>query len=106
LRPDPRDCPLQHLRDVQRGAASGLCDLLAARRYLRARYPLRYDVGYWGAVFPLGMYSAATHQMALALDLRFLAPLARGFFYLPAAWVLTASGLLGQLLRGVRTPRG
>lgn len=75
---------------------------LAAWRYLRARYPLRYDVGYWGVVFPLGMYSAATHQMAQALGLAFLAPLARGGFYLAAAaWVLTALGLAAQLLRGI-----
>ena len=75
---------------------------LALWRYVRRRYPLRYDVGYWGAVFPLGMYSAATHQMAQALGVRFLAPLARVFFYVAAAaWVLTASGLLRQWLRSL-----
>lgn len=63
-------------------------------RLVRHRYPLRYDVAYWAAVFPLGMYSAATHQMSLALGLRFLAPLARGFFYIGlAAWVLAVVGL-------------
>jgi len=73
---------------------------LALWRYVRRRYPLRYDVTYWGAVFPLGMYSAATHQMSLALGLRFLAPLARGFFFLAtAAWLLTAFGLARHLLR-------
>jgi tellurite resistance protein TehA-like permease len=73
---------------------------LAAWRYVHRRYPLRYDVAYWGAVFPLGMYSAATHQMSLALGVRFLAPVARGFFYVAAvAWLFTAFGLLRQLLR-------
>jgi tellurite resistance protein TehA-like permease len=73
---------------------------LAVWRYVHRRYPLRYDVGYWGVVFPLGMYSAATQQMSLALDVPFLAPLARGFFDLAAAaWLLTGFGLLRKLLR-------
>jgi tellurite resistance protein TehA-like permease len=79
---------------------------LATWRYLHHRYPLRYDVGYWGAVFPLAMYSAATHQIAQALGLRFLAPVAKGFFYAAAAaWLLTAFGLARQLLRS-RQPAG
>jgi len=64
-------------------------------RCVRDRYALRHDVAYWAAVFPLGMYSAATHQMSLALGLRFLAPLARGFFYIGlAAWALAVVGLV------------
>jgi len=43
---------------------------LAVWPYVRKRYPMRYEAAYWGAVFPLGMYSAATHQMSLALGLR------------------------------------
>jgi len=74
---------------------------LAVWRYVRKRYPVRYEAAYWGAVFPLGMYSAATHQMSLALGLRFIAPLARGFFYIAlAAWVLAAFGLVQRLCSG------
>ncbi|MBC5783838.1 tellurite resistance/C4-dicarboxylate transporter family protein [Ramlibacter sp. USB13] len=73
---------------------------LALWRYVHRRYPLRYEVGYWGVVFPLGMYSAATQQMAQALGVRFLLPVARGFFFLAvAAWLLTAAGLVRQWLR-------
>jgi tellurite resistance protein TehA-like permease len=73
---------------------------LTAWRYVHRRHPLRYDVGYWGLVFPLGMYSAATHEMARALGLGFLEPVSRAFFVLAAAaWLLTAYGLLRQLLR-------
>jgi len=69
-------------------------------RLLRGPDPWRYDVAYWGAVFPLGMYSAATHQMAQVLGLRFLLPLARGFFWLAVlAWLLTAVGLVRHLMR-------
>ena len=71
---------------------------LAVWRYVRRRYPLRYEPAYWGAVFPLGMYSAATHQISLALGLRFLAPLALAFFYVAiAAWLLAALGLVLRL---------
>lgn len=73
---------------------------LAAWRYLHQRHPLAYDVGYWGAVFPLGMFSAASHQVALALGVTFLEPVARGFFYLAvAAWLLAALGLARHLGR-------
>ena len=76
--------------------------VLAIWRYVHRRYPLRYEVAYWGAVFPLGMYSAATHQMSVALGLRFLAPLARGFFFLAmAAWLLAAWGLARSRVRQV-----
>lgn len=73
---------------------------LIAWRLRRGPDPWRYDVAYWGAVFPLGMYSAATHQMSQVLGLRFLLPLARGFFWLAVlAWALTALGLARHLLR-------
>ncbi|MES3001523.1 MAG: tellurite resistance/C4-dicarboxylate transporter family protein [Pseudomonadota bacterium] len=76
-----------------------LLALLAAWKYLHSRYPLSYEPVYWGAVFPLGMYSAATHQMSLALGLDFLEPVARGFLYVAmAAWVLASAGLLRRVL--------
>lgn len=69
-------------------------------RLLHGPDPWRYDVAYWGAVFPLAMYSAATHQMSQVLGLRFLLPLARGFFWLAVlAWGVTALGLVRHLLR-------
>jgi tellurite resistance protein TehA-like permease len=72
--------------------------VLGAWRYVHKRHPLRYDVLYWGAVFPLGMYAAATHEMALALDLDFLRPVAWAFFHVAlAAWVLAAAGLAWSL---------
>jgi tellurite resistance protein TehA-like permease len=46
----------------------------------------------WSMVFPLGMYSAATHQMRNALGLEFLAPVASAFCWIAiAAWVATAA---------------
>ncbi len=79
--------------------------LLGIWRHLVRRFPLRYDPLYWGAVFPLGMYSAATWQMAKSLDLPFLATTARVMF-IPAivAWALAFVGMLRQIL--IKRPAG
>jgi tellurite resistance protein TehA-like permease len=75
--------------------------VLAAWRYLYMRFPLEYDPLYWGAVFPLGMYTAATSQMAQAMQLDFAAWAPRLFFYVAlAAWLATFSGLCRRLATG------
>jgi len=69
------------------------------------RFPLRYDPLYWGAVFPLGMYTVATKQMAVALELPFLAPLPPVFFVVAlAAWTLAFVGLAWELVRKPARP--
>lgn len=61
-------------------------------------YPLTYDHGYWGAVFPLGMYSVCTFRLAREFGLPFLAPLGEGFAWAGlAAWAATAAGLARRL---------
>jgi len=56
--------------------------------------PLRYDPLYWGAVFPLGMYTACTFQMAKAMHLDFLLFLPRLLIYVAlAAWIAAFVGL-------------
>ncbi len=62
------------------------------------RYPLTYDHGFWGAVFPLGMYSVCTFRLAREFGLPFLAPLASAFAWVSlAAWAATAVGLARRL---------
>jgi tellurite resistance protein TehA-like permease len=74
--------------------------VLGVWRHLYKRFPLEYDPLYWGAVFPLGMYSASTYAMAHALSLDFLAWLPRVFLYLAmAAWTTAFVGLARQLVR-------
>ena len=74
--------------------------LLGVWRYIVKRFPLKYDPLYWGAVFPLGMYSASTHEMVKALAVDFLGFLAPLFLYIAlAAWAATFIGLALQLLR-------
>ena len=53
---------------------------------------------YWGAVFPLGMYTVCTLQMAKALNLDFLLFIPRYFIFVAAlAWCLAFVGLLHHL---------
>ncbi|MGB7478812.1 MAG: tellurite resistance/C4-dicarboxylate transporter family protein [Burkholderiaceae bacterium] len=74
--------------------------LLGLWRYVWQRFPLRYDPLYWGAVFPLGMYAACTHEMVRALGFGFLDFLPRVFLYVAlAAWSLAFAGLLFDLRR-------
>jgi tellurite resistance protein TehA-like permease len=56
----------------------------------------------WSAVFPLGMYSAATHQLAIVLPLGFLQGLARVFFWLALlAWAATCVARLRRFASGL-----
>ncbi len=72
--------------------------VLAIWRHVIQRFPLRYDPLYWGAVFPLGMFSVATLHMMTALDLPFLDPLPWVMFLVAiAAWTLTFAGLVWEL---------
>ena len=58
-----------------------------------------YDPLYWGLVFPVGMYSVCTFQLADALGASFLLWIARIFVIAAAAvWLLTFLGLAGRLL--------
>lgn len=74
--------------------------ILAVWRHVYKRFPLRYDPLYWGAVFPLGMYTACTFEMARAMRLDFLLPLPRAFVHVAlAAWVLAFVGMVRSLVR-------
>ena len=79
--------------------------VLGVWRHLVRRFPLTYDPLYWGAVFPLGMYSTATLELSRAMDFGFLNVLPKLFFGAAlVAWVATFAGVLrrivGQARRG------
>ena len=77
--------------------------LLGIWRYIYKRFPLTYSPLYWGAVFPLGMYAACTHELVLALSVDFLDVLAPVFLVAAlAAWTAAFVGLLRQLARRAR----
>jgi len=77
--------------------------VLGVWRYVYKRFPFEYDPLYWGAVFPLGMYAACTHEMTRAMHfdfLEFLPPLFLAAALL--AWGATFTGLVRRLLRILR----
>ena len=77
--------------------------ILGVWRHGYRRFPLRYDPLYWGAVFPLGMYTVCTVRLSQALAVPHLIWVARAFVYVAlAAWILTFGGLIAQLARMVR----
>ncbi|GMU67187.1 MAG: tellurite resistance protein permease [Acidobacteriota bacterium] len=74
--------------------------LLGVWRHLVRRHPLSYDPQYWGMVFPLGMYAAATYRLSEALPLAPLAAISRAFLPIAVvAWGATLFGLARRLLR-------
>jgi tellurite resistance protein TehA-like permease len=74
--------------------------ILGVWRHIIKRFPLRYDPLYWGAVFPLGMYSVSTYEMTQALDFHFLSDLPVLFAWVGLfAWALAFGGFVFSLVQ-------
>lgn len=77
--------------------------ILGVWRHWVRRFPLRYDPLYWGAVFPLGMYTVCTLRLSQVVDASELATIAYGFVYVAlGAWCLAMLGLVVDLVRARR----
>jgi tellurite resistance protein TehA-like permease len=73
--------------------------ILGVWRHIYRRFPLRYDPLYWGAVFPLGMYTTCTYRLTQVMHAEPLQWIPRAFIYIAlAAWAVTLMGLLHELL--------
>ncbi|MFI4854637.1 MAG: tellurite resistance/C4-dicarboxylate transporter family protein [Phycisphaerales bacterium JB065] len=73
---------------------------LGAWRHLWCRYPLRYDPLYWGAVFPLGMFTVCTQRLTEVLPVGFLSGVPRvGIVVAFVAWGVAFIGLCRAVIR-------
>lgn len=69
--------------------------ILGIWRHIYKRYPLRYDPLYWGAVFPLGMYTACTANLSDVLGMPIVSEIPTYFVYVAiGAWSITFFGFL------------
>ncbi len=74
--------------------------ILGFWRHVTRKFPLTYSPLYWGAVFPLGMYTVSTYRLASAAHMPFLLTIPRVIVFISlAAWALTFLGLVRTLLR-------
>lgn len=79
--------------------------ILGVWRHIYSHFPLRYDPVYWGAVFPLGMYTACTARLSDVTDSPFLMLVPRIFIYVALlAWGTTFLGLVATLAKST-SPR-
>ena len=75
-------------------------------RYVFRKVPLTYDPLYWGAVFPLAMYTGATYRLGTVLDAPALLVIPRYFVAAAlTAWLMTFLGLVMSLVSNARGAR-
>lgn len=74
--------------------------VLGVWRHVYRHFPLTYDPLYWGAVFPLGMYTACTFRLATVLGVSIMQPLSRVFIYIAlTAWLATFVGWVTAVVK-------
>lgn len=80
--------------------------ILAIWRHVYKRFPFKYDPLYWGAVFPLGMYTVSTFEMSEAMHLDFLLPIPGYFVYVALlAWTAVTIGFVVNLSHAIKSYR-
>ncbi|MFF8352926.1 DUF488 family protein [Streptomyces chartreusis] len=87
--------------------SSWLIPLLLAlgvwRHFLR-RVPLRYDLGWWNLVFPIGMYAVTTHELGRATGTSWLTNAGRWEVWVAAVvWAVVFAAMVATKIRARST---
>ncbi len=73
--------------------------ILEVWRYLYKRFPIRYDPRHWSMVFPIGMYTVCTFQLAKATGMSFLLNVSHYSVYIALlVWLVVLIGLIHRLI--------
>ena len=74
--------------------------ILGDWRHIIQRVPFAYHPAYWSMVFPLGMYTAATFQLARAIGLAYLVIIPECSIYVALiAWLIVFVGMLVSIVK-------
>ncbi|WP_435222039.1 DUF488 family protein, N3 subclade [Streptomyces sp. Tue6028] len=77
---------------------------LGAWRHVLRRVPLRYELGWWNLVFPIGMYAVTTHELGRATGTSWMTSVGRWEVWVAAAvWVVVFAAMTAAYLRPRRT---
>ncbi|MEW6665988.1 MAG: tellurite resistance/C4-dicarboxylate transporter family protein [Thermodesulfobacteriota bacterium] len=75
-------------------------------RHLIRRISLSYTPLFWGAVFPLGMYTACTYRLGEETGLALIMSIPKGCFYVAlGAWLAAFAGLARSMAEALRRCR-
>ncbi|MFD8073382.1 tellurite resistance/C4-dicarboxylate transporter family protein [Streptomyces sp. NPDC059718] len=73
---------------------------LGVWRHAVRRIPLRYDLGWWNLVFPVGMYAVTTHELGRATGTSWMTSMGRWEVWIAAAfWAVVFAAMVAAKLR-------
>ncbi|MFE0632722.1 tellurite resistance/C4-dicarboxylate transporter family protein [Streptomyces sp. NPDC058864] len=80
---------------------------LGVWRHAVRRVPLRYELGWWNLVFPVGMYAVTTHELGHATGTAWMTNVGRWEVWIAAGfWVVVAAAMTAARLRAVASRTG